>query len=198
MDPTLRDRLLALRRSDEETRSRLVAEGTLFQGYHEEMEQVHLENSAELEKLLEQHGWPGLSLVGEDGCEAAWLVAQHAISRPAFQRQCLELIRAAVAIGEAPAIHEVYLTDRIRYNQREPQVYGTIFDWDENAAMSPWPLESPGDVDEHRAGVGLPPFAEAIDRVRKEAESEGNRPPASYAERQAEIEAWSRKVGWID
>lgn len=197
MNREVREELLAARRRDEETRARLAREGTLFQGYAQAMERVHGANAALLEAIVERHGWPGRSLVGSDGAEAAWIIAQHAIGKPAFQRRCLELLRAAVRGGEAPPSHEAYLTDRIRFNERRPQRFGTIFDWDERGEMSPWRIEDPEGVDARRAAVGLPPLARAVARIRDEARKEGNLPPADFRARQLEIEEWARRVGWL-
>jgi hypothetical protein len=197
MDEDLRRELLELRRADEETRTRLVGDVSLFDGYAPEMERVHRENAERLAAIMDRHGWPGSSLAGEDGAEAAWSIAQHAISRPAFQRRCLELLQAAVEAGEAPSLHEAYLTDRIRFNERRPQVYGTIFDWDADGRMSPWDIEYPDGVEDRRAAVGLPPLAEHVRRMRAQAGAEGDRPPADFGLRQREIEAWARSVGWL-
>ena len=49
MEPIWRETLLAAARRDLETRERLVRDGSLFDGYHPEMEAVHLENAALLE-----------------------------------------------------------------------------------------------------------------------------------------------------
>ena len=57
----------------------------------------------QVERILDENGWPGYSIAGPDGAEAAWIVAQHAISLPSFQRRCLDLITGAVESGEAPA-----------------------------------------------------------------------------------------------
>lgn len=197
MDEDLRRKLLELRRRDEEARTRLAEDGSLFEGYAPPMERVHRENGERLEAIMDRHGWPGLSLVGEDGAEVAWLVAQHAISLPAFQRRCLESLRGAVQAGEAPLRHEAYLTDRIRFNERRPQVYGTIFDWDADGQMSPWEIERPEGVEERRAAVGLPPLAEHVPRMRAQAGAEGASPPADFGVRQRKIEEWARKVGWL-
>jgi hypothetical protein len=80
-DEALRARLLALVREDLEVRSELLARGELFDGYHPRMADVHSRNADELERSIEKHGWPGHSLVGIDGAEAAWLILQHAIAR---------------------------------------------------------------------------------------------------------------------
>lgn len=197
MNQKVLSKLLALKQRDEEMRARLVKEGTLFKGYAQEMEEVHLQNAKALQEIIDQHGWPGISLVGEDGVRAAWLVAQHAISNPAFQRRCLNLIKAAVKRGDVPPQQEALLTDRTRFNERKPQVYGTIFDWDENGEMSPWIVEDPESVEKRRAEVGLDSLEESIRQMREQTLKEGNKPPESYEARQREIEVWSTKVGWI-
>ena len=170
---------------------------TLFDGYSPVMEQVHLENAERLEAILDDSGWPGTSCVGRDGAEAAWIVAQHAISRPGFQRRCLELLNGSVEIGEATPAHAAHLEDRIRFNQRRPQLCGTVFDWDEHGCMSPWTIERAEQVDERRERVGLPPLAEVVARMRTHTEAEGNGAPDDYRARQWEIESWAREVGWI-
>jgi hypothetical protein len=59
------------------------------------MEAVHHHNAYRLEEIIEECGWPGRSLVGEDGAAAAWLIAQHAIRLPALQRRSLTLLKEA-------------------------------------------------------------------------------------------------------
>ena len=76
-----------------------------------------------------KYGWPGTSLVGLDGCRAAWVIAQNAISLPEFQRQCLLLLKVAAEHGEASSRQVAFLTDRILFNERKPQMYGVIGDW---------------------------------------------------------------------
>jgi hypothetical protein len=53
---------------------------------------VDADNLAWLKEVVAEVGWPGQSMVGEDGAHAAWLLAQHADQDPAFQRRCLELL----------------------------------------------------------------------------------------------------------
>lgn len=150
MNKDLQTHLLALKQNDDEARARLVAAGVLYQGYNQEMERVHIQNAEQLETIINRYGWPGRALVGEEGAGAAFLIVHHAISRPALQRQCLELIRASVRSGDVEPRHEALLVDRIRFNERRPQIYGTIFDWDENGEMSPWPIEYPDRVEARR------------------------------------------------
>ena len=181
-------------RRDLETRARLAADLRLFGGYHPEMRAVHEENASALERLVEEHGWPTAAVAGEDGAEAAWLIAQHAIGLPAFQRKCLRLLREAAGSGAAPAWQAAMLLDRICVFEGRPQVYGTNFDWDEQGMMSPRPIADPERVDERRAAVGLPPLAAAIASQREQ--TAGQPKPVDYFARQREIEEWARSVGW--
>jgi hypothetical protein len=87
MNQHLLDELIAMKQRDADTRSRLVREGRLYDGYAEEMQQVHRENAHRLNELISQHGWPTISLVGLEGCRAAWLIAQHSICTPDLQRR---------------------------------------------------------------------------------------------------------------
>jgi hypothetical protein len=93
---------LAMVKEDESLRAELARSGALFGGYHPRMEAVHVANARALSTMIGE-GWPTVAEVGEEGQRAAWLIVQHAISLPQFQRQCLALLQAAVARGEAPA-----------------------------------------------------------------------------------------------
>jgi hypothetical protein len=87
--------------------------------------QVDAENLPWLKKVITVIGWPGRSIVGDDGASAAWLLVQHADSDPAFQRQCLELLTVAASHGEATKAQVAYLTDRVLLAEGEPQEFGT-------------------------------------------------------------------------
>jgi Family of unknown function (DUF6624) len=122
--------------------------------------QVDVGNTDRLKEIIEEHGWPGKSLVGEEGALNAWLIAQHADRQLDFQRHALSLLAEAVEHGEANARELAYLTDRVRMNEGRPQLYGTqIADVRDGHAV-PWPVESPELLDERRARMGLEPFAE--------------------------------------
>jgi hypothetical protein len=194
MDEALRETLLAMARHDGEVRSRLAEDGRLFEGYHPEMQKVHEANAAAIGAIVAERGWPSVALAGADGAEAAWLVAQHAIGLPDFQRRCLGLLEAAAAGGEVPAWQPAYLADRIRSLEGRPQLYGTQFDWDAGGLMSPLPIEAPDDVDARRAAIGLPPLAETTAMHRRNAAAETR--PADPARRKREAHEWAVRIGW--
>ncbi len=64
MDESLREELLAMVAEDHCVRAKLVAEGTLYDGYHPRMQAVHERNARRLVEIIER---PGRTLVGEDG-----------------------------------------------------------------------------------------------------------------------------------
>jgi hypothetical protein len=196
MDQILRQTLLDMVEESRRLRSRLAADGSLFLGYNDEMRAMHNKQAKALAGFVDSKGWPGVSLVGEDGATAAWMIAQHAIGLPRFMRACLEMIEAAVARNDAPRWQLALLTDRIRWLEGKPQVYGTQFDWDANGELNPLPIEDAANVDARRARASLKTLADGIAQRRQEAKDAGEVPPANAARRKADFEDWAKAIGW--
>jgi len=175
----------------------LSADGSLYEGYHPRMEEVHKRNATRLQEIIRTHGWPGKSVVNRDGVEAAWRIVQHAIGNPALQRECLILLKDAILKGEAEPWQAAMLEDRIRSLEGRFQIYGTQFDWDEHGELSPYPpIEDLEHLEERRQKVGLRPLAEEIRIKRKEVADSKERPPHDLAERRKKMDDWARSVGW--
>lgn len=196
MNSVLRDELLAMQQRDHDTRAELLAGGRLYGDYAEQMQAVHNANAERLAAIIAVHGWPGRSLAGEDGARAAWLIAQHAIGTPGLQRGFRDRLAAAVAAGEATARQLAYLGDRIRFNEQRPQRYGLVLDWNAAGELD-CALEDPERVDEWRAAIGLPPFAEDRARHRAAVAAEGGRCPEDYDAYRARARDWARRTGWL-
>lgn len=192
----LRAELLDMERQDQALRQRLIDDGTLFDGYHPEMEEMQNRFGDRLGEIVAEHGWPGADMVGEDGAAAAWLVLQHAIGKPELMRGCLEHIKTAAAEGRAEKKHAAMLEDRIRVMEGKKQIYGTQYDWDENGEMNPNPIEDPDTVDARRAAVGLDTLAENTERIREHYKTERETPPEDFEKRRADMLKWARKTGW--
>ncbi|MGV9703092.1 DUF6624 domain-containing protein [Streptomyces sp. NPDC003483] len=132
-----------------------------------EMLRIDADNTAWLEHVISELGWPGFALVGERGADAAWLLAQHADLDPAFQRRALELLKAAVEAKDASPRHLAYLTDRVLVAAGEPQVYGTQYTDDgDGSNLRLQPIADPDGLDERRAALGLEPSTEYDRRMR--------------------------------
>jgi len=121
-------------------------------------------NAAWLMAIVEDIGWPGHSLVGEDAAHAAWLLAQHADLNPAFQRHCLKLLRRAVRRGEASSTDLAHLHDRVSLASGKSQRYGTQVIVRDGRYV-PARLQNAKSVDARRAAVGLEPIATHLRHV---------------------------------
>lgn len=154
----LRAELRKMFRIDQELRKKWFEEGD-DQELRSQVREVDQKNTARMQEIINTHGWPGKTLVGEDGANAAWLLVQHADKDRPFQKRCLALMAAAGA-EEVSQSNLAYLVDRVRVGEGQPQVYGTQFWTDENGQFGPEPIEDEALVDERRASVGLGPLAE--------------------------------------
>ena len=153
--PSLRKELLAHTEEDQEVRTRWLqnqSDTILAQ----EVVAVDARNLSWFKQIVTTRGWPGKSLVGNDGANAAWLLAQHADQDLEFQKLCLSLLEPLVAIGEVEAQEVAYLYDRIAVASNRPQRYGTQF----KNSTEPFPIEDPVNVDARRATVGLDSLAD--------------------------------------
>jgi hypothetical protein len=183
MNDELRAELLRRVAVDQEARHALDVEA---------MAAADGENLPWLRQVITGVGWPGKSLVGEDGAHAAWLPAQHADSDPAFQRRCLDLLTAAVERGEATIVQQAYLTDRVLLHEGKPQEYGTQA-IARDGRPEPGKLRDPDHADQRRARVGLGSLAEYLARMAGHHAPEPMRVPCPAC--QATIEAWPPDVG---
>jgi hypothetical protein len=149
-DPALREELLAMLERDQAGRTG---------GADPEGDAAR---TARLAEILDEHGWPTWDLVGEDGAEAAWAIAQHSDLDPAFQQRALELLRAAVAAGQASAGDLAYLTDRVAAGTGQPQTYGTQVACTPDGPRPAVPLADEAAVERLRADAGLDPYADYL------------------------------------
>jgi hypothetical protein len=157
VDEELRRELLARRDEDQRIRNLVSSQpGRYMVRLPEELaaewQRIDEENTRSLADILSAQGWPGRTLVGEDGAGAAWLLAQHADHDPVQQRAFLHALRSAAAQGQAD----------------QPQLYGTQFTVTDGE-LGPCPIEDRQRLDERRAEAGLEPFADYEARMRDQS-----------------------------
>ncbi|MEV5605542.1 DUF6624 domain-containing protein [Streptomyces sp. NPDC052299] len=119
-----------------------------------------------LRRILAEHDWPGHRLVGLDAARAAWSLALHADEDPDLQRAATTLLKRAVQEGDAPVPHWAHLQDRTLANSGLSQEFGTQQVLNA-AGVELCPVRDPDSLDERRSSVGLPPIADALERVRR-------------------------------
>lgn len=144
---------------DSATRDRLVENGDFEEDeYHPVMRTVHEKNNHRIKDIILEYGWPGISLVCEDGADAAWFVVQHAVSEPEFQERFLVLLRDAVLAGQAKGLQLAMLHDRVLIQQGKPQIYGSQRGTDGYENVYPLPITDPENVDQGGKKFDSSPF----------------------------------------
>jgi hypothetical protein len=167
--PKLRQELVARMAEDQEARKqwlRLMGRPQQSKDAKKQIDlamaklrEVDRKNLVRMKVIVDRSGWPGKSMVGSDGAQAAWLLVQHADLDLRFQKRCLALIVVAVKKGEARPEQMAYLVDRVRVGEKKKQVYGTQFH-DVGGKQVPYPVENEAGLDRRRKEIGMPPMAE--------------------------------------
>ncbi|MCT4665295.1 MAG: hypothetical protein N4A45_08710 [Flavobacteriales bacterium] len=117
-------------------------------------------NLIKIKKILDERGWLGANIIGEQGNSTLFLVIQH--SDIETQLKYLPMMRKAVKIGNARASSLALLEDRVALRQGKRQIYGSQIHSDKNGEKFVAPLIDPENVDKRRAKVGLGPLADYI------------------------------------
>lgn len=113
-----------------------------------------------LREIVRAHGWPGRSLVGKDGAQAAWLILQHTAATD-FQQALLPTLWAAADQGEVAKSDVALLTDRVLVHTGHPQLYASQFS-SRDGHLVPDSIEDLPGLEGRRAAVGLPTMSEYV------------------------------------
>jgi hypothetical protein len=189
--------IIELKNADLMFREKLIEKKKLSEGYNHEMENLHMNNAELLNEIIDKIGFPTIEKVGIEASESAWLIIQHAISKPDFMKKCLNLLENIIVENQAFEINLAHLTDRIAVLEGQPQLYGTQFDWDKNGELSPNTFDDLLKVNDRRLKIGLNTLEEQTIIMRKRAKKENQTFPTNFNERENEIYIWKKKVGWI-
>ena len=118
-------------------------------------------NLIKIEKILDERGWLGANIIGEQGNSTLFLVIQH--SGIETQLKYLPMMREAVKEGNARGRSLALLEDRVALRQGERQIYGSQIGRDQKTEeYFVAPLIDPENVDKRRAEVGLGTLAEYV------------------------------------
>jgi hypothetical protein len=142
----------------------------------ERMREIDRDNTARVQAIVKEHGWPGPDLIGRDGTHAVWLIVQH--STPEFQAEMLPLVKAAYEAGQLSGSNYALLQDRVLVHAGKKQIYGSQGRWD-NGVLGLSPIEDEANVDQRRAEVGLGPLADYLKGMREMYRSKEPRPGAT-------------------
>lgn len=160
-EPALRAELLKMSGADKEARYAAIADGFKHEDLIKAQQAVDTGNLPRIKQIDATQGFPTPIQVGNDGVQAAFILAQHAESDPAFQAHVLDELKSRPDQGGVGAQDYALLADRVLLAQHKPQLYGSQFALtDGNSRMQLKPMEDPANVDKRRAAIGLPPLAD--------------------------------------
>ena len=111
-------------------------------------------NLIKVQKILDERGWLGTDLIGNQGNSTLFLVIQH--SPLAVQEKYLPMMREAVKKGNTRASSLALLEDRVALRKGEKQIFGSQIGRDQvTGEYYVSPLIDPDNVDKRRNDVGL-------------------------------------------
>lgn len=180
----IRERLLRIDRIDAVLRTPWTDSGFTDTGLEAQLQTQTQAAMAWLQDVVDRHGWPGRSMVGEDAAAAACRLLQHADGPREFQDRCLTLIAQAARDGEMSLRDLAYLTDALRVQRGRRQCFGTKFRR-RGSVLVPCPIERPAQVDARRREMGLEPLAEYAERIRATFVLDGTKPQRLTSDRVA-------------
>lgn len=190
------EKIIYLKNADLKLRDQLIRNGELGNGYHKDMQALHNKNAEILDEIIGHIGYPTVEKVGHEAADAAWMVIQHAIARPDFMKKCLKLLEDSAPETNPEKINIAYLSDRIAVFEDRPQLYGTQFDWDEDGQLSPNVYDDLNKVNQRRQLLGMNSLEDQTNLIRSRARKENQHPPEDLEQRNEEMEACKKSVGW--
>ena len=116
-------------------------------------------NQERVIKIIDEHGWLGISQVGFLANNVLFLVIQHASVE--IQEKYFPLLKDSAEKGESALADMALMDDRIRMRRNKKQLYGsqtTVV----NGKTYVWPIEDAQNVDERRKSVQLQPLADYL------------------------------------
>lgn len=129
--------------------------------------QIHYNDSVNLvriEKIIDEYGWPGKTLVGEDAADIAFLVLQHCADVGVMEKY-LPLIEKAVSEDELDKPSLALFVDRIRMFKGEEQLYGTQLSYnDSTKILQLYPVVDEQNLNKRRAEMGLISIEDYLER----------------------------------
>ncbi|AKD03110.1 DUF6624 domain-containing protein [Pontibacter korlensis] len=134
-----------------------------MQALWKEMSETDDINKKAVVAVLEEHGWPGISLVGPQASSAVFLVIQH--SDKQTMEKYLPMLKAAAEKGEAAKSQVALMEDRVRMNNGQPQLYGSQLRMNNDTEQYELhTIEDEANVNKRRAEMGLEPLEEYMKR----------------------------------
>lgn len=126
------------------------------------MTAIDLENQKDLLSILDKIKLPTIKNIGIDGCEAVWIVAQHAVYDLKLMKKILKLMQEVDALNRNGGYRKgiPYLVDRINIMEGKNQLFGTQFWNNPSGTITPYPIDNSNHLEQRRKDFGIRPFSE--------------------------------------
>jgi len=125
---------------------------------------IHHDDSVSIKKvtrILDDRGWIGRDLVGEQASEAVFIVIYRADLQT--QLKYVSLLTDAVDHKVARPEHLAFLEDQIAVSSGKEQVYGSVIAYDHETGKNYIPpVKDPDHVDERREAIGLDTMSDYV------------------------------------
>lgn len=132
-DRPLRKRILymvehdqSLRKSWGEVEKKYGKNSVQYDSIAKVIDQYRAKHSKELEEIYDQRGFPNSQQIGKDAVYNIWVLALHSLDIQ-FQKLSLFYLTEEAKAGNLDWEQIAMLADRIAFNEKEPQLFGTRF-----------------------------------------------------------------------
>jgi len=123
-------------------------------------------NQHKAKKILDEYGFVGYDLAGEEGSRNFWLIVQHSDHNPEFQKEALQQMNIEVKKGNANSNNYGLLIDRVKLNTGQKQIYGTQVGYNpETGQAFSKNLADSVNVNQRRKSIGLEPLEEYLNKM---------------------------------
>jgi len=146
--------LLDMADKDQAIRKKLVGNVNPSDKSKKSMIDIDETHTAKLKTIFEKYGWPNISMIGYDGVQAFWLLAQHSTDDD-FRHALMPHVKAAFDDGNLSPQSYALFVDQLLISDGKPQKYGTQIKEMVDKEPVLFPIENRRNVNALRASIGL-------------------------------------------
>ncbi len=117
-----------------------------------------------VDSLISQYGYPGKTLVGQPTNQVAFMVIQQSNNRQTHEKYLAMIMESAMK-GELDRASAAFLTDQVKVQKGEKQVYATQVHINNAGQRELYPVENETDIEKLRKEMDLEPLPVYLRRM---------------------------------
>lgn len=126
--------------------------------------QMNTRHLTTVDSLITQYGYPGKTLVGQPTNQVAFMVIQQSNNRATHEKY-LAMIRESAMKGELDRASAAFLTDQVKVQKGEKQVYATQIRINNAGQRELYPVDDEADIEKLRKEMDLEPLPVYLRRM---------------------------------